>query len=693
MADPFEVEALGHLRALTANPDASFRAGQLEAIRELVENRRRVLVVQRTGWGKSAVYFIATKMLRERGLGPTLLISPLLALMDNQVDAAGRMGLRAAVVNSSNREAWDEIQQQVEAGTIDLLLVSEQRLSNDKFRTEFLPHIGDRAGLLVVDEVHCISDWGHDFRPHYRRIGRFLQQLPAGTPVIGCTATANDRVVADVQRQFGDDLQTFRGELARDGLRLEVHTDKRRPDARLAWLADNIPQLPGSGIVYCLTRGTVFLVAEFLEAHGITCGRYVGGGAIDEQGAKRRDLEAFLANDVKCIVATSALGMGYDKPDVGFVIHYQMPQSAIAYYQQVGRAGRALPESYGILLAGSEDRDIQDWFIDQAFPDPTIVDAILLAIDEADGGLTRGQLAARANIGTSKLDNFLIQLEAEGALRRDGSRWQRTSADWRYPADRVEAVTGWRRAEQAAMEEYLRIDSCRMQFLRRQLDDPTDTPCGVCDNCRLERFGRLPDTAVVDEARRALEHDHAEIEPRKQWPPGARDVKGKIPDDRRPEPGWALCHWGEIGHGPLVRQGREVDGRFADELIDALAALVRREVEPAPQWLTWVPSARRPELVPDAARRLAAALGIPAVDLLEMTRPTEPQASMRNSVFQVDNVHGAYAVTSAPPPGPGLLVDDVVDSRWTMTVLADLLLANGAETITPVAFADGALSG
>ncbi|MEM8709261.1 MAG: helicase-related protein, partial [Actinomycetota bacterium] len=547
--------------------------------------------------------------------------------------------------------------------------------------------MGERPGLIVIDEVHCISDWGHDFRPDYRRIGRIVDQL-AGTavPILGCTATANDRVVADVQRQFGDDLETFRGELAREGLRLEVHNDKRRPDARLAWLVENIPQLPGSGIVYCLTRSTVFLVADFLEQHGIRCGRYVGGGDIEDQGAKKRDLDAFLANEVKCIVATSALGMGYDKPDVGFVIHYQMPQSAIAYYQQVGRAGRSLPESYGILLAGSEDRDIQDWFIDQAFPDPAIVEAILAAIDDADGGLTRGQLAARANLATGKLDNFLIQLEAEGALQRDGSKWLRTTADWGYPYDRVEAVTQWRRDEQAAMEAYLRSETCRMRYLRKELDDPSQEPCGICDNCRLERFGQAAEGSVVAAAQSALEQDHAEIEPRKQWPTGARDVKGKIAEDRRAEPGWALCRWGEIGHGPAVRAGRDA-GRFDDELVVALAELVRSQVEPAPTWLTWVPSARRPELVPDAAQRLAAALGIPALDLVTMTRATEPQEEMHNSVFQVDNVHGAFALTGTPPEGPGLLVDDLVDSKWTVTVLADLLRGAGAGPIVPIAFA------
>jgi ATP-dependent DNA helicase RecQ len=682
----FEAEAQRHLDALTDRPDAEFRDGQLDAIRTLVEDRRRVLVVQRTGWGKSAVYFIATRMLRDRGMGPTLLVSPLIALMDNQVQAASRMGLRAAIVNSTNRDEWDDIRTRLEDGQIDILLIAEQRLSNPKFRSEWLGQMEGRIGLVVVDEVHCISDWGHDFRPHYRRIGAFLQGLPATLPVIGCTATANDRVVADVESQLGDDILTIRGGLARESLRLEVHTDKRRADARLAWMAENIPALPGSGIVYCLTRRDVEIVAAFLRDHGIRCSQYVGGGPEDEVAEKRAVLEAFLANEIKCIVATSALGMGYDKPDVGFVIHFQMPQSAIAYYQQVGRAGRALDESYAILLSGTEDRDIQDWFIGQAFPEEEEVDAILAVFEVADGPVRRGQLAARVNIATGRLDNLMVQLEVEGIVAKEGTGWVRTARPWVYPRERVSQVNGWRRAEQAAMEEYQVINSCRMQYLRAQLDDPTDEPCGVCDNCREARFGVDADDSVVSEAGERLLHDYVEIAPRKQWAAGIDGLSGRISADEQPQPGWCLARWGQSGWGPLIRQGRDVDGEFADELVKALAELCRTQITPMPAWITFVPSDTRPEMMPSLARRLGEKLGLPVVNAVSKTRPTEPQANMNNSNAQLRNIWGAFAVADALG-GDCLLVDDTIDSRWTSTVVARELRRAGSGRVVPIALA------
>jgi len=683
--DDFEAEAHRHLHALTNRNDAEFRNGQLDAIRALVIDRRRTLVVQRTGWGKSAVYFLATRMLRDRGGGPTLLVSPLIALMDNQVEAAARMGLQAAIVNSTNRDEWDDIRARMEADEIDLLLIAEQRLSNPKFRNEWLSHMETRIGLVVVDEVHCISDWGHDFRPHYRRIGSFLAGLPSTLPVIGCTATANDRVVADVESQLGDDILTIRGGLAREGLRLEVHTDKRRADARLAWLAENVPNLPGSGIVYCLTRRDVEVVAAFLRDHGIRCSQYVGGGPEDEVAEKRAVLNAFLGNDIKCVVATSALGMGYDKPDVGFVVHFQMPQSPIAYYQQVGRAGRALEESYGILLSGTEDRDIQDWFIGQAFPAEEEVDGILAVVDEAEEPVRRGQLAARVNISTGRLDNLMVQLEVEGIVAKDGTGWVRTEMPWVYPRERVEQVNGWRRAEQAAMEEYQRIAGCRMQYLRGQLDDPAGEPCGICDNCREARFGVAPDDEVVLEAGERLLHDYVEIPPRKQWASGVEGVSGRIAAEAQSATGWCLSRWGQSGWGPLIRQGRD-EGEFSDELVDALADLCRSQISPMPTWLAYVPSERRPGLVPSLARRLGERLGLPVVDAITAVRPTEPQAEMHNSTAQLRNLWGAYAVTGGVE-GDCLLVDDLIDSRWTTTVVARELLVAGCERVVPVALA------
>lgn len=681
----FDADAASHLRALTGDDAAEFRDGQLDAIRALVAERRRVLVVQRTGWGKSAVYFVATRMLRDRGSGPTLLISPLIALMDNQVQAAARMGLRAAIVNSTNRDEWDDIRTRMERNEIDLLLIAEQRLSNPKFRDEWLDQMESRIGLVVVDEVHCISDWGHDFRPHYRRIGSFLAGLPSTLPVIGCTATANDRVVADVESQLGERILTIRGGLAREGLRLEVHTDKRRADARLAWLAENVPTLPGSGIVYCLTRRDVETVAAFLRDHGIRCAQYVGGGPEDEVAEKRAVLDGFLSNEIKCVVATSALGMGYDKPDVGFVVHFQMPQSPIAYYQQVGRAGRALEESYGILLSGSEDRDIQDWFINQAFPVEDEVDAILAAVEAGAEPVRRGQLAARVNIATGRLDNLMVQLEVEGIVAKEGTGWVRTATPWVYPRDRVDQVNGWRRAEQAAMEEYQRIGSCRMQFLRAQLDDPTDQPCGICDNCREARFGVAPADEVVSDAGERLLHDHVEIVPRKQWATNLDEVSGRIAPEEQAAPGWTLARWGQAGWGPLIMEGR-AGGGYADELVEALAALCRDRVEPLPSWLTFVPSRRQPQRVPSLAARLGERLGLPVVDAVELVRATEPQSSMHNSTAQLRNLWGVFVV-GQPLDGDCLLVDDLIDSRWTVTVVARELRRAGATNVVPVALA------
>ena len=431
------------------------------------------------------------------------------------------------------------------------------------------------------------------------------------------------------------------------------------------------------------------MVADFLRAHGITCATYVGGGTVEDADAKNAALDAFLRNEMKCMVATSALGMGYDKPDVGFVIHYQMPQSAIAYYQQVGRAGRALGESYGILLAGSEDRDIQDWFISQAFPDEDDTDVIIEAVEASEKPVRLAQLASRVNIGTGRLGNVMVQLEVEGVVDKVGSGWVRTPTPWRFPRERVDQVNAWRREEQAAMEAYQRIDSCRMQYLRRQLDDPEPEPCGVCDNCRGVRFGVDANAAIVAQACDRLRHDPVEIAPRLMWPTGFAKAKGRIPAEEQAEPGWCLTHSGESGWGPLVRHGKHHDGRFDPELVDALAELCASQVRPTADWIATVPSLRHPDLVPAMARALAERLSIPVHDVIRQVRATEPQAKMHNSNTQLANIWDAFETTTATPAGSCLLVDDLIDSRWTMTVIARLLRLAGCDAVVPVALAHG----
>jgi ATP-dependent DNA helicase RecQ len=676
--DEFGQRATDLLHTLTGASDATLRAGQLDAIRTLVTDRRRALVVQRTGWGKSAVYFIATRLLRDDGAGPTLLVSPLLALMRNQIEAAARMGIRAATINSANAETWHGTEAQIARGEVDLLLVSPERLANRQFRDNVLDSMGAAAGLVVVDEAHCISDWGHDFRPDYRRIKRLLDSLPPSVPVLACTATANDRVVADVVRQLGEQINVIRGPLGRDGLSLQV-IDLATQPARLAWLARTIPELRGSGIVYCLTKDDVERVTGFLNLQGIVARGYTGAS----EG--REELEqALLRNEVKVLVATSALGMGFDKPDLAFVIHYQSPGSVISYYQQVGRAGRQLDTSYGVLLRGAEDREIQNWFIETAFPDPERAERVLRFLESRDGFVKLAEIESAVNIKHTRLTNLLKNLEVEGALVADGQSYQRTAQPYHLNDAHIDAITQQRRLEQDQMTAYGSADhGCRMRFLQAALDDPTARACGICDLCNPPGLARDFDPQVAHEASTFLRHRPLALEPRKRWP-----VSGNIPESRRVTEGRVLCRWGDGGWGPLVRQGKQTDDSYDDQLVDALVDLVRAwSPLPAPEWVTWVPSLRSPDLVASLAGRVAERLGLPSRDAVVKTRDTEPQQTMENSAQQFANVKGAFAVRGPLPEGPVLLIDDTVDSRWTLTYIGSLLREAGCAAVIPVALA------
>jgi ATP-dependent DNA helicase RecQ len=642
--------------------------------------------VQRTGWGKSAVYFLATALLRRRGAGPTVLVSPLLALMRNQIAAAERLGIRALTVNSTNREDWDEVAARLRDDTVDLLLISPERLNNPRFRSEMLPSFVERVGLLVVDEAHCVSDWGHDFRPDYRRIRDVLAGLADDVAVLCTTATANDRVVADVSEQLAvgaepAQLTVYRGPLGRASLRLEV-VPLPSPASRLAWLAEWLPRLPGSGIVYCLTKRDTDLVAQWLGSQGITALAYSGEVGDEERVEAERRL---LANEVKAVVATSALGMGYDKPDLGWVVHYQAPSSAIAYYQQVGRAGRGVEEAHVVLLRGAEDRAIQDFFIDSAFPSRGLVEDVLRILREADAPVGIAALQAEVNLGRGRLEALLKVLDVEGAVRRDGAAWAATGAPWAYDAERYGLMTAQRRAEQAAMFRLGEDGRCLMESLQRELDDPAAAPCGRCAVCTAPRFDAAPDPVLARQAQAVLRSQPLVLSVRRQTPRTADAPGRRIPADRLVEEGRALARAGDGGWDPAVRAGRAA-GRFDDELATALADLVATwRPAPAPAWVAAVPSRRTGDLVPDLARRLAGALGLPYVDVLERVGDHPPQPEMRNSAQQLANVRGEFRVSGAPPAGaPGLLVDDVRHSGWTLATVGAQLRMAGAGPVHPL---------
>jgi ATP-dependent DNA helicase RecQ len=664
-----------------AGPGAVLREDQLAAIQALVVDRRRVVVVKRTGWGKSAVYFLATRLLRDGGAGPTLLVSPLLSLMRDQIAKAQGIGIRAATINSTNLEQWRAVEAELAAGRVDLLLISPERLNNPQFRADVLPELSKRVGLLVIDEAHCISDWGHDFRPDYRRLVRVLEDLGAEVPVLACTATANQRVMADVAEQLGATPLLFRGSLDRRSLRLAVLSIPSQAD-RLAWLAEQIPKLAGSGIVYCLTVGDAERVAGWLQANGIDARAYSGR----TDPAERLEVEdALRANRVKVVAATSALGMGFDKPDLAFVIHFQAPDSPVTYYQQIGRAGRALDRAEVVLLCGAEDRSIWEWFASTAFPPREQVTAVLAALEAAGGPMSTGLLEEVANLSRTRLELMLKVLDVEGAVRRVSRGWEQTDLPWTYDADRHQRVAAARKAEQAAMVAYASTDQCLMAYLRSQLDDPDPTPCGRCANCTGQPPAPEVSAALAAEAARFLAGQDLMVSPRLQWPQGIPGLRGRIPEQLRLQPGRALATLGGPGWGPVLRDLLATDGPVPDEVVDAVVrVLARWEWPQRPTWVTFVPSRRHPKLVEDLAGRIASIGRLLLQQVLERTRDDPPQLEMANSAHQCRNVHGAFALTGPVPAGGVLLVDDTADSKWTLTEVGARLRQAGAGPVYPL---------
>jgi ATP-dependent DNA helicase RecQ len=680
------------LRKALQDPGAEFRKGQWEIIEQLVNDHAHLLVVQRTGWGKSIVYFIATKLLREKGAGPTLLISPLLALMRNQILSAERIGLSAKTINSSNHDEWDQIYRDLEAGKTDILIISPERLSNEEFREKLLP-IASTVSLFVIDEAHCISDWGHDFRPDYQRILRILQVLPENIPLLATTATANNRVITDIRSQMGDTLGLFRGPLARASLSLQNIVLPPRAE-RLAWLAENVPNMPASGIIYTMTVKDSDRVAQWLQSQGIDARAYSGESESSSREEMERDL---LDNKIKVLVATSALGMGFDKPDLGFVIHYQRPMSVVHYYQQVGRAGRSLPLAYGILLSGEEDQDIVEYFIKSAFPREEHVRTILGELEKSDNGLSIPMIEERTNLSKSQIENVfkIISVENPSPIVKIGSRYYRTTTPFIINKAKIERLTSLRHDEWKRINDYLRSRTCLMMFLQRDLEDDEATPCGKCSVCVGHAL--LPDRPsddLVEKARQFFYTNQHIIPPRLRWPPGISfsDEKwqGRIPEELLANPGRALSSWGDGGWGELVKSGKHAD-HFDNKLVHAMHDLIVNQwkPDPMPMWVTCVPSLRKKTLVKKFATELAEVLNIPFIDCIRKIKETHPQKMMKNSFRQVHNLDGAFEIDrDTIVDGPVFLVDDMVDSRWTFTILAARLRSAGSGPVYPCALTD-----
>ena len=694
-------EAEQVLQRLVGTPDARLREDQWTAIEALVADRRRALVVQRTGWGKSAVYFVATALLRARGAGPTVIVSPLLALMRNQIAAAERAGVHAVTVNSTNGEDWGRVYEDVRNGSVDVLLVSPERLNNPGFRDEVLPPLAATTGLLVVDEAHCVSDWGHDFRPDYRRIRTLLADLPEGIPVLATTATANERVTADVAEQLSvtgtrtlEDVLVLRGSLDRESLRLAVVSMPTHAH-RLAWLVQHLPELPGSGIIYVLTVSAAADVAAHLRGHGIEAVPYTG----QTDPAERLQAEDDLVNDrIKVLVATSALGMGFDKPDLGFVVHLGAPSSPIAYYQQVGRAGRGIDNAEVVLLPGAEDRDIWRYFASIGFPAEDDVRLALSVLGDAGAPMSTPALEARVTLRRNRLEMMLKVLDVDGAVKRVRGGWQATGAEWNYDTERYARVAQTREVEQQSMIDYVATTGCRLEFLRRALDDPDAAPCGRCDNCGGFQVSRDVDESAVTRAGADLDRPGVPLEPKKMWPSGMKTldvaVSGKIAPAEQPGTGRAVARTTDLGWGNAVRELFATgvpDGETPVPLRHAAAAVLddwARDL--ALDGIVALCSASRPQLVAHLADGLSRYTGLPVLATFRLLDDS-PTRSDVNSAHRLSQVARRFELPDdAPVAGKRvLLVDDRTRSGWTLTVAARQVRRAGADAVYPFVLGDG----
>ena len=680
-ADEIHTQATEILRELYG-PESCFREGQYEAI-EATMTQKRTLVVQRTGWGKSLVYFVCTRLLRQKGNGMTMVVSPLLVLMENQLEAARRLGLRCDVLNSTVWDRRAEILAAMERDQLDLIFVTPETL----FREDLQSCMKEiRIGLFVIDEAHCISDWGHDFRLEYGRLKSIVRLLPSNVPVLATTATASDRVVADLRAQLGKNVHVSRGSLTRESLSIQILNKPGRTE-RYGWILENVPKLSGSGIIYCLTQRDCDYLAEFLQKNGIGAAAYYSRSGEEGKALNHRIEEAFRCNRLKVIVATIKLGMGYDKGDISFVIHYQMPSNIVSYYQQIGRAGRSIERAYIFLMYGKEDEEILNYFIDTAFPTENECVRLLALIGSRDG-IKMGEILSRLNIRKTRIDKALMFLIHDGYVREEKSTYYLTPKRYQYDRERCEALKAIRRQEMEQLKRLAATKECYSRYIVSCLDDRTAGDCGHCANC----LGRelLPSAVSPEYLQRAEAYVNGltvTIEPRKMW--AASDVTKMSRIQWINQPGFCISKYGDPGYGMLVKQGKySPENRFGDQLVGKSVRLLRPFVKAnGITHICCVPSLRS-GLVKDFAVRLASALRLEFADLLEKST-AEPQKIMENSAHQCRNAYLSFSVKRGDPmPQNVLLVDDMVDSRWTLTVCGYRLMEAGVQRVFPFALAD-----
>jgi len=644
-----------------------FHPGQRDIIEQLVMGKR-LLVIQRTGWGKSLCYQMASLYYPHL----TLVFSPLKALMRDQCQRCNdSYGITAGIVSSefSQEENRATLAQAVE-GQLNILFIAPERLDNADWQSS-VPHM--RISMIVIDEAHCISTWGHDFRPHYQRIVRLLSALPANIPVLGLTATANARVEQDVLGQMGASTQVIRGTMWRPNLYLNV-VELRGDREKLAYLAEFLPRLPGTGIIYTATKHDAEMVAAFLQQQGVQAEYY---HARREEDVRQDIEQKFMANQYKVICSTNALGMGIDKPDIRFVIHYQIPASPIHYYQEIGRAGRDRKVSWCVLLFDAPDLAIQEHFIRSAKPEARCYEFVMSLLQVIPQGLH--DLMRLTGYAQNVVEHVLFDLQEQHLIERNTKESTYAAVPGLVKVDfsAYDAVREQKQRELKDMQAYAQLRACYMEYLTAYLGDAPGYTCRTCGNCRSSNFPiiKYPErihTAAV----RFLEEEYL---PRIE----------KRGGERRPEheAGWSLSYHGGTRVGRLVRGSKYEDaGPFPLSLVMRAVEVIRtRYPLEEINGIVSVPPTKSGALVESFAHQVAERLELEYIPVIAKVRETYEQKSLSNWVQKKENVKAAFTVRE-PEQVVGrafLLIDDIYDSGYMLREVGRTLMQAGAKAVYP----------